>query len=56
MPDCPGNSHEIKYGSGSVKDLEKYKMLEVKEVWIWDKQENISFFILENNQYSEIQN
>ena len=45
---------EINYSSGSIKDLEKYKLLKTKEVWMWDKKENISFFALENHQYSEI--
>ena len=45
---------EINYSSGSIKDLEKYKLLKIKEVWMWDKEENLAFFALENNQYSEI--
>ncbi|MGK7895166.1 MAG: Uma2 family endonuclease [Xenococcus sp. (in: cyanobacteria)] len=45
---------EINYSSGSIKDLEKYRLLKIKEVWMWDKKENILFFALENNQYSQI--
>ncbi|MEM9275408.1 MAG: Uma2 family endonuclease [Cyanobacteria bacterium P01_F01_bin.143] len=45
---------EVNYSSGSLKDLEKYKALEIKEVWMWDNKENLLFFSLEENQYIEI--
>jgi|GEM_PF-1645272 len=45
---------EVNYSSGSLKDLERYKVLEIKEVWMWDNKENLLFFSLEDDQYIEI--
>ncbi|MGB5633290.1 MAG: Uma2 family endonuclease [Waterburya sp.] len=41
---------EVNYTSGSIADLEKYKALEVREVWFWEKNQ-INFYWLEDDNY-----
>ncbi|MGK7895211.1 MAG: Uma2 family endonuclease [Xenococcus sp. (in: cyanobacteria)] len=47
----PDIAVEVNQTSGSVNDLEKYKRLGIQEVWIWDKNNNLQFYILTNNKY-----
>lgn len=48
--DPPDLAIEVNYTSGSINDLEKYKLLNVPEVWIWQN-DSISFYQLENGEY-----
>ena len=49
--DVPDLAIEVNYTSGSINDLEKYKLLNVPEVWIWQN-DLITFYRLENGEYS----
>lgn len=51
----PDLAVEVIYSSGSVADLKKYQYLNVKEVWLWKKNE-ITFYHLVNSEYKEIKN
>lgn len=53
--DTPDLAVEVIFSSGGIKDLDKYKVLKVKEVWLWEK-EQLKFFTLINNKYQQIQN
>ena len=46
---------EVNYTSGSVIDLEKYRDLGIKEVWMW-KDKAITFYHLVDSQYQEVKN
>lgn len=46
---------EVNYTSGSVIDLEKYRDLGIKEVWMW-KDEAITFYHLVDSQYQKVKN
>lgn len=48
--DPPDLAVEVNYTSGSINDLEKYKLLNVPEVWIW-QDNSISFYRLKNGEY-----
>lgn len=48
----PDLAVEVTYTSGSVADLEKYRYLEVKEVWFWSDNE-ITFYRLVDGKYRE---
>ena len=50
----PDLAVEVTYTSGSIIDLEKYKYLELKEVWFWNNQE-INFYYLVNGNYRKIE-
>ena len=50
----PDLAVEVTYTSGSVADLEKYRALEVKEVWFWSDNE-ITFYRLIDGKYREIE-
>jgi len=47
----PDIAVEVNQSSGSINDLEKYQRLGIKEVWIWDKNNNLEFYILTENKY-----
>ncbi|MEA5533638.1 Uma2 family endonuclease [Crocosphaera sp. XPORK-15E] len=47
----PDLAIEVIVTSGSIKILEVYQRLGVKEVWLW-KNEQLNIYYLENNQYS----
>ncbi len=47
----PDIAVEVNQTSGSINDLEKYKRLGIQEVWLWDKNNNLEFYILTNNEY-----
>lgn len=49
--DFPDLAVEVNYSSGGINDLEIYRVLGIKEVWIWNKDDILSFYILENQQY-----
>ncbi len=51
--DIPDLAVEVIFSSGSVADLEKYKMLGVKEVWLW-KNSELTFYQLSDNSYQII--
>lgn len=52
----PDLAVEVIYSSGNIDDsLEKYKYLNVEEVWFW-QEEKIKFYQLVNGAYSEINN
>ena len=50
MPDI---AVEVNQTSGSINDLEKYKRLGIPEVWSWDKNDKLEFYILTNNEYKK---
>lgn len=51
--DVPDIAIEVVFSSGGLDDLEKYRNLEVKEVWMWKNQE-LTFYVLNNKyQYEE---
>lgn len=50
----PDLAVEVTYTSGSVADLEKYRYLEVKEVWFWNNNQ-ITFYHLDNGNYRQIE-
>ncbi len=50
----PDLAVEVTYTSGSVADLEKYKYLGIKEVWLWRNSE-IKFYCLVDAEYEEIE-
>ena len=49
----PDLAIEVTYTSGSVGDLEKYKYLGVKEVWLWQDRE-ITFYYLDDGEYEAV--
>ena len=49
--DFPDLAIEVNYSSGGINDLEIYRVLGIKEVWIWNKDDILSFYILENQEY-----
>ena len=51
--DIPDLAVEVIFSSGSILDLEKYRILGVKEVWLW-KNEELIFYLLTNNTYHAI--
>ncbi len=51
--DIPDLAIEVVFSSGSVADLEKYRILGVQEVWFW-KNNEIVFYDLKDNTYQEI--
>ncbi len=53
--DIPDLAIEVIFSSGGIEDLDKYKMLEVKEVWFW-KNNKITFYQLQGDCYQEITN
>jgi len=46
----PDLAIEVNYTSGSEKDLNKYKLLKVSEVWMW-QDDKITFYHLEDGEY-----
>ena len=46
---------EINFSSSNIEDLEKFKNLGIQEVWIWDKNDDLKFYFLENSEYTVIQ-
>ena len=49
----PDLAIEVNCTSGSLDDLDKYKFLKIKEIWIWQSQE-LKFYSLKENGYQEI--
>ncbi|MGD1851091.1 MAG: Uma2 family endonuclease [Cyanophyceae cyanobacterium] len=49
----PDLAIEVNITSGGPKKLEKYKRLEIQEVWMWSNKK-ITIFTLENERYSAI--
>lgn len=49
--DLPDIAIEVNYSSGNINSLEIYLALGIKEVWLWDKNDKLSFYILESNKY-----
>ncbi len=45
---------EINFSSGNIEDLEKFKNLNIKEVWIWNKNDDLKMYYLENSEYKII--
>lgn len=50
----PDLAVEVTYTSGSIADLEKYRYLEVEEVWFWNNNE-ITFYRLVDGKYQKIE-
>ncbi len=48
----PDIAIEIIVTSGGIEDLEKYKKLDVKEVWFW-KTDGLEIYSMDNNQYTK---
>lgn len=53
--ETPDIAVEVNYSSGGVDDLTRYLALDVPEVWMWEQDETLTFYLLENNQYSKIE-
>ena len=51
--ELPDIAVEVNQTSGSNNDLEKYKRLGIQEVWIWDKNDKLEFYILTKNEYQK---
>ena len=51
--DIPDIAVEVNYSSGGVDDLARYLELGVPEVWMWEQDETLTFYLLANNQYSK---
>lgn len=51
--EVPDIAVEVNQTSGRINDLEKYKRLGIQEVWLWNKNNNLEFHILTNNEYSK---
>ena len=51
--EIPDLAVEINLSSGSIKDLEKYKKLGIKEVWVWDKKNELKIYYLIDSEYQE---
>ena len=51
--ETPDLAVEVVFSSGGIKDLDKYKILQVKEVWFWIN-DKIEFYWLENSEYKVI--
>ncbi len=51
--ELPDLAIEVIFSSGSLNDLDKYKILGIKEVWIWQERE-LKFYQLEDQSYQEI--
>ncbi len=51
--DIPDLAIEVIFSSGGITDLDKYKILGVKEVWLWENNK-ITFYQLQGNCYQEI--
>ncbi len=49
--DLPDIAIEVNYSSGGIQALAIYLELGVKEVWMWDKNDKLFFYVLEGNQY-----
>lgn len=49
----PDLAIEVNITSGSVKKLEKYRRLNITEVWLWEHNK-FSIYHLKNNQYEQI--
>ncbi|MEM9275783.1 MAG: Uma2 family endonuclease [Cyanobacteria bacterium P01_F01_bin.143] len=54
--DFPDLAIEVNFSSGDISDLEKYQLIGIPEVWIWDNKNNLSFYCLNNNVYEQQQN
>lgn len=54
--EIPDLAIEVNWTSGSIRDLkDKYQPLGVSEVWMWDKKNGLRFYILEQDEYIEIE-
>lgn len=51
--ETPDLAVEVVFSSGGIKDLDKYKILQVKEIWFW-RNNKIEFYWLENSEYKLI--
>ena len=51
--EIPDIAVEVNHTSGSLDDLEVYKRLQVPEVWMWDKSNNLSIYILKDTEYKK---
>jgi len=51
--DIPDIAVEINFSSGSLNDLKIYQELGVKEVWMWNKDNQLSIYILEKRGYKQ---
>ncbi len=49
----PDLAVEVVFSSGGTADLEKYRILEVEEVWFWQNKQ-MQFYHLVDNQYREL--
>ena len=54
--EIPDIAVEVNHTSGSFEDLEIYKRLQIPEVWMWDKSNNLSIYILNNSEYERSNN
>lgn len=49
----PDLAVEVNYTSGKIDDLEIYRRLEIKEVWMWDQKRGLEFYVLEKDGYKK---
>ncbi|MEN9565553.1 MAG: hypothetical protein RLZZ69_749, partial [Cyanobacteriota bacterium] len=50
--EIPDLAIEVVFSSGGVKDLEKYKVLNVKEVWFWENNQ-LNIYLKIDSSYTE---
>jgi Uma2 family endonuclease len=48
--DFPDLAIEVVFSSGGIKDLEKYKVLGIKEVWFWENNQ-LDIYVLTDSNY-----
>lgn len=51
--DYPDLAIEVIFTSGSIKKLDRYKCLGIKEVWLW-RNEKLSLYRLQENNYEQV--
>lgn len=47
--DIPDLAIEVVFSSGGIKDLEKYKVLGIKEVWFWENNQLNIYVLIDSN-------
>ncbi|MGL6344482.1 MAG: Uma2 family endonuclease [Waterburya sp.] len=53
--DIPDLAVEVVFSSGGIKDLEKYKALDIKEVWFWQNNQ-LEIYVKTENNYTKTLN
>lgn len=51
--DLPNIAIEVNHSSGSIQALTIYLELGVKEVWLWNKRDELSLYVLQGDRYTQ---